>query len=423
MNLSGGTLWQGGPRKWLLRRSLTVAMQGSGSPSSHQSYQAFTGGLRSRVPCSAGQRPTQQRTRRSRQVSNVLDHECSPADWKHRRRKPASSCKALINATGHACQSKARFTYSSSHHHAFHLIQHQLDRRRQMAVCSTDDQCNAVSSSDHPASVPTWSDAATPDLPDHPSPVRFAIDRDLEAEDDDKEPQPTEAGILPESRLPSGQSKPIRTSRSVQSSAAPKLIREVASAASSVSTQYAGNAGLVYSPAQRNQIKESWSSLMRWSRVLRDRTENGTCVLERIDKVVVFGGGSFGTAMAAVLARQKSRLQVVLLLRDPYTCHAINHEHTNSRYLEVKHCHAVHKKLYLTPLHLSCTIWCLFTLPQRRALWLGIPKAAFHNHSHQNVMASFALVSQCKSQPSSSDLPGEVGRGATRISPCIVSQC
>ncbi|KAK9868620.1 hypothetical protein WJX84_008806 [Apatococcus fuscideae] len=73
---------------------------------------------------------------------------------------------------------------------------------------------------------------------------------------------------------------------------------------------------------------------MRWSRVLRGRIENGTCPLERIDKVVVFGGGSFGTAMAAVLARQKAELHVILLLRDPYTCLSINHDHTNSRYLE-----------------------------------------------------------------------------------------
>ena len=72
-----------------------------------------------------------------------------------------------------------------------------------------------------------------------------------------------------------------------------------------------------------------------FGRMLRGRVSNGECALERIDKVVVFGGGSFGTAMAAVLARQKAGLRVVLLLRDPYTCHSINHEHQNARYLEV----------------------------------------------------------------------------------------
>ena len=208
--------------------------------------------------------------------------------------------------------------------------QQQLDRRR-MASCQlgASDSSNTAGSDDHAAAVPSWSEAATPEPPDHPPVVRFAIDRDLEVEDGDQEPQPTEAGILPEARLPSGQVKqtwPPRTSPT------PKL-REVAS---TITTQYASKAGLVYSPAQRNQIKESWSSLMRWSRVLRGRVSNGECALERIDKVVVFGGGSFGTAMAAVLARQKAGLQVVLLLRDPYTCHSINHEHHNARYLEVR---------------------------------------------------------------------------------------
>jgi glycerol-3-phosphate dehydrogenase len=32
-----------------------------------------------------------------------------------------------------------------------------------------------------------------------------------------------------------------------------------------------------------------------------------------LEKVVVFGGGSFGTAMAVTLARQKSELQVTLV--------------------------------------------------------------------------------------------------------------
>lgn len=209
--------------------------------------------------------------------------------------------------------------------------QHQLDRRRLPASqISASDSSNAASSDDHPASVPSWSEAAAPEPPDYPPSVRFAIDRDLEVEENDQEPQPSEAGILPEGRLPSGQAKqtwPLRTSPT------PKL-RDVAS---TISTQYASKAGLIYSPAQRSQIKESWSSLMRWSRVLRGRVSNGECALERIDKVVVFGGGSFGTAMAAVLARQKADLQVVLLLRDPYICHSINHEHHNARYLEVSH--------------------------------------------------------------------------------------
>lgn len=53
-------------------------------------------------------------------------------------------------------------------------------------------------------------------------------------------------------------------------------------------------------------------------------------------QVVVFGGGSFGTAMATALARQKRDLDVVMLLRDPYVCRDINMKHVNSRYLEAR---------------------------------------------------------------------------------------
>jgi len=51
--------------------------------------------------------------------------------------------------------------------------------------------------------------------------------------------------------------------------------------------------------------------------------------------VVVFGGGSFGTAMGTSLAHKKADLDVVLLLRDPYLCHDINSKHINSKYLAV----------------------------------------------------------------------------------------
>lgn len=73
---------------------------------------------------------------------------------------------------------------------------------------------------------------------------------------------------------------------------------------------------------------------MRWSKIL-GRSENGDSVLEKTDKVVVFGGGSFGTAMACSLARQKKDLNVTMLLRDPYICKSINTAHQNSRYLQV----------------------------------------------------------------------------------------
>ena len=55
----------------------------------------------------------------------------------------------------------------------------------------------------------------------------------------------------------------------------------------------------------------------------------------KLQKVVVFGGGSFGTAMGAALAEQRPGVQVVLLLRDPYLCKDINEAHCNTRYLKV----------------------------------------------------------------------------------------
>ena len=60
-------------------------------------------------------------------------------------------------------------------------------------------------------------------------------------------------------------------------------------------------------------------------------------MLQRTQKVVVFGGGSFGTAVGSAIARQKADLAVSLLLRDPYICKAINETHRNTRYLAVGH--------------------------------------------------------------------------------------
>ena len=74
---------------------------------------------------------------------------------------------------------------------------------------------------------------------------------------------------------------------------------------------------------------------MRWSKVFKKNGERGTSALDRAQKVVVFGGGSFGTAMGVALARQKAGLQVTLLLRDPYVCNDINTQHINTRYMKV----------------------------------------------------------------------------------------
>jgi hypothetical protein len=93
----------------------------------------------------------------------------------------------------------------------------------------------------------------------------------------------------------------------------------------------------LYPPAERSQIQESWDTLMRWSKSFSKQRKAAFNPIEAADKVVVFGGGSFGTAMGTSLAHKKADLDVVLLLRDPYLCHDINSKHINSKYLAVRH--------------------------------------------------------------------------------------
>lgn len=45
--------------------------------------------------------------------------------------------------------------------------------------------------------------------------------------------------------------------------------------------------------------------------------------------MVVLGGGSFGTAMAAHVANRKAELEVNMLVRDPQVCLSINENHCN----------------------------------------------------------------------------------------------
>lgn len=79
-----------------------------------------------------------------------------------------------------------------------------------------------------------------------------------------------------------------------------------------------------------------WEKLIRWSR-LKKRREGGDAnndALRRAKKIVVFGGGSFGTAMASVLGMNKASLEVVMLLRDETICADINEKKVNTRYLK-----------------------------------------------------------------------------------------
>ncbi|KAK9282919.1 hypothetical protein L1049_011144 [Liquidambar formosana] len=81
---------------------------------------------------------------------------------------------------------------------------------------------------------------------------------------------------------------------------------------------------------RRKVVRLAWEKLVRWSRSWRSKAK--TDVLERTNKVVVLGGGSFGTAMAAHVADRKAQLEVHMLVRDPHICQSINETHCNWKY-------------------------------------------------------------------------------------------
>ncbi|XP_072968926.1 glycerol-3-phosphate dehydrogenase [NAD(+)] 2, chloroplastic isoform X1 [Typha angustifolia] len=81
---------------------------------------------------------------------------------------------------------------------------------------------------------------------------------------------------------------------------------------------------------RRRAVRIAWEKLVRWSRSWRSK--NKSDVLEKTKKVVILGGGSFGTAMAAHLASKKAEMEVSVLVRDPHICRAINETHFNCNY-------------------------------------------------------------------------------------------
>jgi len=88
------------------------------------------------------------------------------------------------------------------------------------------------------------------------------------------------------------------------------------------------------SAEERQSVKETWDKLLSWAEAQKTaQTEDEQDVLADTRKVTVLGGGSFGTAMATLLARNKPTMDVVLLVRDAATVAAINERHCNERYL------------------------------------------------------------------------------------------
>lgn len=81
---------------------------------------------------------------------------------------------------------------------------------------------------------------------------------------------------------------------------------------------------------RRRAVRIAWEKLVRWSRSWRSKAK--TDVLERTKKVVVLGGGSFGTAIARHLASKKVDMEVFMLVRDVNVCRSINEAHVNCNY-------------------------------------------------------------------------------------------
>ena len=113
---------------------------------------------------------------------------------------------------------------------------------------------------------------------------------------------------------------------------AARAAKKVAAAASAAGAATVDAGVMIYPPQDRRDVRSSWERLMRWSRSLRSRAKAEN-MANPLEKVVIFGGGSFGTAMGVALARQHPNVKIVLLLRDAYLCRDINENHRNTRYL------------------------------------------------------------------------------------------
>ncbi|KAL2611265.1 hypothetical protein R1flu_022957 [Riccia fluitans] len=80
-------------------------------------------------------------------------------------------------------------------------------------------------------------------------------------------------------------------------------------------------------------VRTAWEKLVRWSKswqLLQSRRQKNA--LQKTKKIAILGGGSFGTAMGVLLARNKAEMEVTLLLRDEVVCDSINGSHINSKY-------------------------------------------------------------------------------------------
>ena len=86
--------------------------------------------------------------------------------------------------------------------------------------------------------------------------------------------------------------------------------------------------------ANRLAVKKSWRRLILWSRVKQDMEQETEEKLEqKVSKLCIFGAGSFGTAIACLLAKKYAHAKVYVVVRNEEQCESMNVEHRNPRYL------------------------------------------------------------------------------------------
>jgi len=79
----------------------------------------------------------------------------------------------------------------------------------------------------------------------------------------------------------------------------------------------------------RKDVRKSWRRLVWWSRV----KEHEEVLGEDVTKLCVFGSGSFGTAIATILAKKYAKARVMVVARSEEVVARINEDHRNPRYL------------------------------------------------------------------------------------------
>ena len=111
------------------------------------------------------------------------------------------------------------------------------------------------------------------------------------------------------------------------------LLADAGGADATAATPPAPHAVGHVSEDERRCVQASWDKLLGWAAATHARDAAELDVLAATAKVAILGGGSFGTAMATLLARNKASLDLVMLVRDPASVASINERHCNAKYL------------------------------------------------------------------------------------------